>query len=456
MKKLNLNEILKILKVNVKEKDTVIHRVRTNIKKIGENTLIFHLNKDVEINQDEFKKYKSCYIVTDQPLLKGFINKDNYIFVDNIINAYRDFINYYRTLFNIKVVAVTGTCGKTTTKEMISQVLKNKYQVVNTFGSRNNIRFHHDYLMKLNDKVEYGVFETAITHPGHLIHSCEVFKPQIGIITNIGIDHLNWCKTLDNYIRTKAELLVGLRNSGYLIINNDDDNIKKIDFSNYKGKVITFGMHNNSNYFGKNIKQEENKVIFTLVKNNKEYSVEVPGNGSHNVYNALAALACLEILGMRLEESILYLSKYLPIRSHTEIKQGINKSLVIDDTWSSNPTSVKAALEVLTNIGKNKTKIAVLGRISYLGKYKQEFYKQIAKDIVSNNVEILITIDDDAKKIGKYAANIGMMPSKIIATNTKEELTTILNKMLNHNTVALFKTSMLDKNSQEILNELVK
>jgi UDP-N-acetylmuramoyl-tripeptide--D-alanyl-D-alanine ligase len=309
--------------------------------------------------------------------------------------------------------------------------------------------------MKFNDKTDYGVFETAITHPGHLIHNCEVFKPQIGIITNIGIDHLNWCKTLDNYIRTKAELLVGLNNKGHLIINNDDNNIKKIDFSDYKGKVITFGTKNKSNYFGKNIKQKNNNVFFTLVKNNREYNVIVPGNGSHNAYNALAALACLNTLGMPLEEAIYYLSKYNPIRSHTEIKQGINNSIIIDDTWSSNPTSVKAALEVLTNIGENKTKIVVMGKISYLGKYKKEFYKQIAKDIVSNEVNVLITIDEDAKKIGNYSSNLGMMPTNIFATNTKEELTSLLKKLLNQNSVALFKTSMLDKNSQENLAEVI-
>ena len=455
MQKINLNEILKALNADHIDENIMIHQVSDTINKLGNHTLVFHLNKDEEINQEEFKKYKSCYIVTDQPLINNYINKKNYIFVDNITNAYKEFISYYRNLFNPLVVAVTGTCGKTTTKEMISQVLKNKYNVVHTIGSKNNIRFHHRYLMKFNDKTEYGVFETAITHPGHLIHNCEVFKPQIGIITNIGIDHLNWCKTLDNYIRTKAELLVGLKNKGHIIINNDDENIKKIDFSNYEGKIITFGTNNKSDYFGKDIRQIDNNVTFTLVKNNREYNVEVPGNGSHNVYNALAALASLDILGMSLEQAIYYLSKYKPIRSHTEIKKGINKSIIIDDTWSSNPTSVRAALEVLTNIGKNKTKIAVLGKISYLGKFKKELYKQIAKDIISNNVNVLITIDEDAKKIGKYANDLGMMPTNIFATKTKEELTSLLKKLLNQNAVALFKTSMLDKNSQENLTEVI-
>lgn len=455
MKRLNLSDILKVLKVNPINKEVIIHHVNNNINQLGDNTLVFHIKKDVEIDQNEFKKYQSCYIVTDQPVLNDFINKDKYFYVKNIRDAYQSFTDYYRNLFNIKVVAVTGTCGKTTTKEMIAQVLKKQYNVVNTIGSRNAIRFHHEYLMKIDDRTDYGVFETAITHPGHLILDCEIFKPQIGIITNIGIDHLNWCKTLTNYIRTKAELLVGLNNRGYLIINNDDDNIKKIDFSNYQGRIITFGTINKSHFYGRNIKQHHNKISFTLVRNKNEYQVIVPGNGRHNVYNALAALACLHILGMELETAIAYLGEYIPIRSHTEIKQGINNSIIIDDTWSSNPTSMSAALEVLSDIGRNKQKLVVLGKISYLGKFKNNFYRQIAREIVSLNIDKLITIDEDAERIGRFAINNGMNPNNVLRANTKQALTETLNKHLNNDTIALFKTSMLDKNSQELLQEII-
>lgn len=455
MEKIYLNDILKALNVNERVKNVLIHRVKDNIKKLGENTLVFHLNKDEELDQEEFKKYKTCYIVTDQPILKNFINKDKYIYVDNIVNAYRKFTDYYRNLFDLIVIAVTGTCGKTTTKEMIAQALKNKYKVVNTIGSKNNIKFHHDYLLRINKETDYAVFETAITHPGHLIFNCEFFKPQIGIITNIGIDHLNWCKTLNNYIRTKAEILVGLKNKGHLIINNDDANIKKIDFSNYKGEIITIGTVNSSDYFGKNIVQLNNKVKYTLINKNKEYIIEVPGNGTHNVYNSLEAIACLGILGISIEEASQYLSSYVPIRSHTEIKKGINDSVIIDDTWSSNPTSMKAALEVLSELGKNKRKIAVIGKISYLGEFKSSYYKQIAGDLIKHNVDTLITIDKDSRKIAKYAESIGMAKENIIAVETKEELSKILNNVLNENVIALFKTSMLDKGSQEIIKEIV-
>ncbi|MFA7435892.1 MAG: UDP-N-acetylmuramoyl-tripeptide--D-alanyl-D-alanine ligase [Bacilli bacterium] len=456
MKRISLNSILKALNLRLIEKDIIIKRVKDDIRKLGTNTLIFHLNKDQEINNDEFRKYKDCYIITDQPILKTYINKDKYIYVDNINIAYKNFLNYYRNLFNPTVIAVTGTCGKTTTKEMIAQVLKHKYKVINTKGSKNNLRFHHDYLMKFNEETEYGVFETAITHPGHLILNCEIFKPQIGIITNIGIDHLNWCKSLNNYIRTKAELLVGLKNKGHIIINNDDENIKKIDFSNYKGKILTFGINSKADYLGKEIELFSSKVIFKLVANKEEYTVEVSGNGIHTVYNALATIACLDTLGMDLEEAISYLSKYIPIRSHTQIKNGINGSTIIDDTWSSNPTSLSAALDVLKNMDSRKTKIAVIGKISYLGEYKTDFYKRIAKEIINKKIDVLITIDNDAKEIGKSAIKYGMNSNNVYKVNKKDDLYNLLKRVLNKNTIALFKTSMLDKSSNEIINRIIE
>jgi len=455
MKKIYLNEILSNLGIALKNRDAIIKRVKPDIKKLGDNTLIFHLSKDEEINQEDFKKYKDCYIITDQPILKDFLKKDKYIFVENINKVYKDFINYYRNLFNPIVIAITGTCGKTTTKEMIVQVLKNNYNVVNTICSKNNLKFNHDYLMKFNDSTEYGVFETAITHPGHLILDCEIYKPQIGIITNIGIDHLNWCKTMNNYIRTKAEMLVGLKNRGHLIINNDDDNIRKIDFSMYKGSIITFGTNNLSDYYGKDINYSRDKIFFNLVLKQKEYKVRVPGNGIHNVYNALAALACLNTVGMGINDAIFYLEKYIPIRSHTEVKTGINKSTVIDDSWSSNPTSMSAALDVLSNLGKSKQKIAIIGKISYLGKYKKIYYKMIAKEIVNKGIDILITIDDDAKEIGDYALSLGMSSSNVFQVNKKEELKNLLNATLTEKSVVLFKTSMIDKNAQEIMREVI-
>lgn len=456
MKKLNLNDISKILNVHQqKNVNGSINYVTNDIKKIENDTLVFHLNKDEELNIDQFKLLENCYIVTDQPLLKGLPIQYNYfLYVLNVETAYRSFINYYRSLFEIPIVAITGTCGKTTTKEMINQVLKHKYNVIATISNKNSLNYNNDYLMSIDDSTDLGVFETAISYPGNLIYSCEFFKPTIGIITTIGIDHLNGCKSVDNYIRTKGEILAGLQYKGTLIINNDDENIKKIDLSHYHGKVITFGIKQQSDFYGMDIQYSDQGMMFSLKHDKQNYPVYIPGFGEHNVYNALASLAVLDTLGMDLNESINHLVSFKHIRSHLEFHQGIRNSTIIDDTWSSNPTSMNAAFKVLSEKGKGKVKIAVLGKISFLGKFAEQYYEKIAEMLVNYKIDFLITQDSFAKQIGKKAIDFGMDPNHFIHCKNNHEVKSTLECLLDANTIVLFKVSMLDQTLTRVMKEL--
>jgi UDP-N-acetylmuramoyl-tripeptide--D-alanyl-D-alanine ligase len=457
MKTLYLSEIAQAINISLnKALDCPIKYVSNDITRMGNDTIVFHLNKAVEFNDEKFNSYRNCFIVTDQPLLKTMNVYDSQIFyVLDVHAAYNRFINYYRNLFKIPIVAVTGTCGKTTTKEMIAQILRNKYKVAATIRSRNALRFNHDYLLSIDDTTDFGVFETGITHPGNLITGCAFFKPTIGIITTIGIDHLNGCKTMNNYIRTKGEMFAGLQYGGNLIINNDDENIKKLDFTHYYGKITTFGIKNDSTFKARNIKYHDDYMSFTLTYNNYDYEVIVPGYGEHNVYNALAALAALTILGMNLNESIGYLAKFKHIRSHVEFHKGINNSIIIDDTWSSNPTSTQAAINVLKIKGEGKTKIAVLGKINYLGKFAKPSCRLIAKMLVDAKVDHLITQDEWAKQIGVRAVKEGMNPNHVIHCTSKGEVKSTIEKLLTPSSIALFKISMLDQSLASVMRELI-
>src|SRR5690554_2121509 len=142
MKPLNIKEIANVLNADCKCPNHVtITKVASGYKNITDNTLIFHLNRATDIKTEIVKKHKNCYIVTDQPLLVGTnISRNRLLFVENVDAAYRRFISYYRALFSLPVVAVTGTCGKTTTKEMIAQVLRQRFKVVATVRSKNGLR----------------------------------------------------------------------------------------------------------------------------------------------------------------------------------------------------------------------------------------------------------------------------------------------------------------------------
>lgn len=457
MKIIKLKEILRILNINKQVDENIyITYVGDDIKKIRNNSLIFHIHKDEELNVETYKKLSHCYIVCDQPLLVDYKElKDKFFLVSNVNTFYLQFVKYYRSLFKIPVIAVTGTCGKTTTKEMIAQVLKQKHEVVHTISSKNNLRFNNDYLMSFSDKTEYAVFETAITHPGHLLYQCEFFQPTIGIITTIGIDHLNHCKTMDIYTRTKGEMLTGLGNKGILIINNDNKYIKRIDMSLFKGEIITFGFKDGADFKVTNINYLDLGMNYEFTYLGKVYKGYIPGFGEHNVLNAMAATIALYKIGYKIEDALIFLSRFKHIRSHTELKKGINNSLIIDDTWSSNPTSMKAALKVLSVKGEAKDKILVLGKINYLGKHKQDHYQKIAKMVKKYNVNTLITLDEDAKVIGKFALENGFNINNILHFQNDEKLISYFKENLNQNSIVLFKFSMLDKTHQKVIDEII-
>lgn len=456
MKIMKLSEICQVLNLQTND-DCLIKHISNDINDLRNDSLIFHLNKDNEFNPYQFKNVSNCYIITDQPLLTSYdVDESKFFFVLDVQKAYQTFINYYRNLFNIPIVAITGTCGKTTTKEMVKQILENDHHVVATIGNRNSLSFDHEYLFSFDDNTEYGVFETAITNPGNLIYGCNYFKPSIGVITNIGIDHLSGCRTLDNYIRTKGELLAGLNYQGILIINNDDENIKKINFNPFRGKIVTYGINNQSDFYGTDIIFNDLTMEFTLHYQDKKYVVQVPGLGIHNIYNALAALAALTMLGIDLQKAINLMPKVKFIRSHVEVKKGYNNSTIIDDTWSSNPTSVKAALEVLHEKAKDKISIAVLGRIAYLGNFAEHYYEEIGKMIVDKKINFLITTDSYAKHIAKSAIENGMEKEFHIHCPENEQLRATLQSLMDENTIVLFKTSMLDSSINGVIRQLIE
>jgi UDP-N-acetylmuramoyl-tripeptide--D-alanyl-D-alanine ligase len=456
MKLLKLNDILKVLRLEIGNENSVIKNVKIDIKDIGDDTLVFHLNKDVELDLNQFKKVKNCFVITDQPLISEMLPyKDSFIFVTHVKKAYDAFKNYYRNLFDLPVVAITGTCGKTTTKEMIVQVLRQKYQVAATNSNINALRFNHSYLMDIDDQTDYGVFETAISYPGDLIYGCEYFKPTIGVITTIGVDHLNGCKTLNNYIRTKGEMLVGLNYQGTLILNADDTNTKKIDLSSYKGKLIQFGIKKEADFKAIDIAYNEHGMAFSVIYKETTYPAFLPVFGEHNVYNALAALAVLTELGYDLVEAIEGLQNFVPIRSHLAPHKGYNGSFILDDTWSSNPTSMKAAFEVLSELGKEKVKIAVIGKISYLGDFANHYYDEIAQMVKDYSIDLLITHDSFAKQIGKKAVELGVEAQRVIHCKNEKMVKETLEALMDENTLVLFKISMLDKSLTSMMKTLM-
>lgn len=430
------------------------HKIRTR------KTLIF-ITKRQTINWDELHAVAPCVIVTDkkEQELKAAGEKITVIRVKKIREAFWRFTNYYRGLFTIPVVAITGTCGKTTTREMIKHVLKKDYNVKATINNWNEPKRSFQYLQGIDFKTDVAIFETGLGNPGNLQYHCLIYQPTIGIITTIGIDHIEHCKTLEGYIQAKAEIVEGLRPDGVLILNADDANIKKISLKNFPGKVVYFGQSDEADFQAQNIKYAEGGMKCTLQINNFKYDMYIPGYGEHQVYNALAALAALQQMGIDMEQAVERLKSFKNVARHLEMSAAFNDSLLIDDTWSTNPTSIQAALKVLTAVEPNKKKVLLIGDIQQLGDYDEQIHREIGSLIAMTNINALITVGASAAQIANQAASEQFKGEihSFVNADVDIDIKPVegkIKQIVDGNTVLLLKSSRFNKQIRQLAENL--
>jgi UDP-N-acetylmuramoyl-tripeptide--D-alanyl-D-alanine ligase len=418
------------------------HVMDYSAKDIDDHTLIFHMDRE-RIRGKYWKENKSIVIVTDRPNLCTELG-DQIILVktDDLEAAYWTFIEYYRNLFDIPVIGVTGTCGKTTTKEIIRQILREDYKVKATWMSMNSMSVNLRYLTGIDDETEVAIFEMPVAYPGYLRVACRCFQPQIRVLLNIGIHHLADCETPEEYMKAKGEIVEGLDPiNGTLILNADDENIKKvIDESQYQ-KIIYFGMSERSYFRAKNPRYTEGGMNFTLEYKGDSYEAFVPGYGKHNIYNALAAIAAVSLVGIDIPTSIKRLALFEQVEEHLEMKQGTNGCTVMNDSWNSSPLSMTAALQVLKELSNGKKSIALLGYMPQLGEgpYASQQYEEMGKKAVETGVDLLIVVGEEAEEIGKAALKLGMAPDQVHFCQTGDEVYKILHPCLNDKTIILLK-----------------
>ncbi|WP_191991938.1 Mur ligase family protein [Bacillus aerolatus] len=435
-----------------------ISEVIHNKSYAGHNTLYFQLRKRTVLDGKKYKDYDDFYIVTDAP----FVNMDKLkpeqiIMVDDVVRSFFKFTSYYRHLFNIPIVAVTGTCGKTTTKEMLKHILQKDFTVQATISNQNTGYFNLPYLMGIDDETDIAIIETAVSGYGHMMETCKHFFPNIGIITMIDVDHTDNFPSFRDYIAEKENLMKGLNNKGTLIINVDDPNILSMNFSKYKGKIVTYGKSKNADFNITDILFNESKMHFKVNYKGKLYNGVVPGMGEHNVYNATASIAAAIEVGININTAIKRLASFHHLNSRFQIIEGRNQVTIIDDTWKSNPASLKNGLSSLKKMSlPTQRTIAVLGRMAALGIYAAEEYAKAGRLLKELGIDILITKGFITKDIGRAAIHAGMKKENIYHFSQAEEMKAFLDSFLQPNDLLYFKTGGNDGVFDEIIQYLKK
>ena len=384
--------------------------------------VIFDKNIDID-----FKKYKD----------KIFIK------VNNSIKALQDMARYKRSLYDIPVVAITGSVGKTSTKDIIASVMSEKYNVLKTEGNHNNHIGLPLTLLKLKDHNAMCI-EMGMNHFNEISLLTNILKPTIAVITNIGTAHIGNLGSRENILKAKLEILEGLEDNGKIIINNDNDLLHKWYIDNKaKYNIITYGIENESNYQAKNIINEIENSTFDINNVTKNIFVPVPGN--HFIYNSLCAFAVGKILNISNEMIKDGIKKFELSKNRIENIDLPNDIRLISDCYNANYDSMKAAIELLSKYKERK--IAVLGDMLELGKYSEEIHSNIGK-LINDNIDILIC----SGEMSKYIYNNSKTNKKYYCNNNKEVEELLKDIILPKDTI-LFKASN-SMNFTEIVNNI--
>ncbi len=323
-----------------------------------------------------------------------------HILVENTKEALIKIATAYRQKFDIPFIGISGSVGKTTTKEMISAVLAEKYSVMKTQGNFNNDLGVPITLFTLEDTHEIAVVEMGISDFGEMSLLASMVRPDVCVLTNIGSCHLENLKDLDGVRKAKTEMFDFISGEGKVFLSGDDAKLREIEAVNGKAPVF-FGLGENSEYTAKNIKSNNtDRTEFTICCDGKEFDACVCALGKHMVTNALCATAVAKYFGLTDEEIARGLAAYKPAGSRQNIIKTPNLT-IIDDCYNANPVSMKASMDTLA--GFEGRRVAILGDMKELGENEAELHREIGRFAVEKNLDLLICVGPLSLNIYKEA-----------------------------------------------------
>lgn len=370
--------------------------------------------------------------------LEKFKNK-TIIEVEDSVKAFGDIAEYKRELYNIPVIQVTGSVGKTSTRDIIANVVRTKYKTLQTEGNLNNHIGLPTTILKLKDH-EAVVVESGMNHLGEISYLGKITKPTIAVITNVGTAHIGLLGSRENILKAKLEILENLKPGGTVVINNDNDMLNKWAKEDKTYKKYTFGIDEASDVMAYNIKIGSDSSTYNAKINNEEYTVTVPVSGKHFVYNSLCAIAIGNLLGIEPENIIKGIASFTLTKNRMEVVKIKDNVTVINDAYNASYDSMKPALEYLQELPA-KRKIAVLGDMFELGEFSEEIHKKVGIEVVTHKIDMLVTVGKLAKYIAEEAKYLRMPEENIISLETTEEASAYLNNILQKDDAVLLKAA---------------
>jgi UDP-N-acetylmuramoyl-tripeptide--D-alanyl-D-alanine ligase len=373
------------------------------------------------------------------------------LIVDDCLAALQELARKYRQELAVKVVGITGSNGKTTTKDMTAALLSLQYKVKKTEGNYNNHIGLPLTVLGLDEDTEIAVLEMGMSSFGEIEFLTKIACPDAVIITNIGESHLLDLGSREGIAKAKLEILSGLRTGGLAVLNGDEPLLaSKINQFNEQFQIQTFGRMDTNTIYPVEIHPDNGGSRFKT--NLSDQSFDLPVLGTHNILNALAAMSIARYFAIPFEKMGEGLAKIELTHMRMELTCGKHGEKIINDAYNASPTSMKVAIELVSNLQGFEKRILVLGDMLELGPLEKEFHQKIGEDLNPDKINLLFTYGKLGRELANGARGV-LGEERVFAFMDKQELINELIRHVDEKTLVLVKASRGMK-MEEVVNSL--
>jgi len=387
------------------------------------------------INQALEAGAAACFTARER---ESYLPGKCYIKVDSTQKALRDLARWYKQKFKIPFIGITGSVGKTTTKDMVAAVLGEKFKVLKTDGNFNNEIGLPLTLLRLNSEHEICVLEMGMNHFGEIEYLADIVEPQVAVITNIGDAHIENLGSRENILKAKSEMFGYLPENGLVVLNGDDELLQTLR-GTLPYKTVWVGGNPGLEYRALSVETDGERFVHCdVAAPNGEFRVDIPALGSHMIYPTLTAAAVASHFGMTNEEIVAGVLRFAPTKMRMNIIDRGDGITILNDAYNANPQSMRAAVEVLAN-SKSSRKIAILGDMFELGPLAPILHAGVGDCVAECGIDCLVAIGECSENMAKAAEEAGV--AEVYWRPTKKEALTVLDQVVSPDTTILVKAS---------------
>lgn len=439
MEKMTLAEIIQAVDGSYGfPSDAFVDDISTDTRTLKKGTVFVAL-KGENFDGHNYGK-KAMELGAEAVIAERAIDGARCIIVDSTRKALLDLAAYYRRKFDIPLVGITGSVGKTTTKEMISLVVSEKYETLKTQGNHNNEIGLPMTLFGLENKHKAAVIEMGMSHLGEISRLSLCAQPTMAVITNIGFSHIENLGTQENILKAKMEILDGADYNAPLILCYDDKMLKNAEIHDDRKVVYYSVKKKDCDVYASSVKSSDDSISFTINYPGGKIDAVINCMGEHNVKNALAAFCVGLELGISPEKIVAGIAKYKPDGLRQNVKKSKGRTFIVD-CYNASPDSMKAAINVLSNTKADGKKYCVLADMLELGKMAKTLHRTVGEYVADSKADMLLCFGDNSKYYIEGAVKKGFDEGKCVHFDTREKLADYLKQTIEADDAVLFKGS---------------